>query len=270
MSRKKTVLDKATTLPPGDLTKTAARAETAVLDKTLEGLFDLLNFAGQHALLIVLQGMDAAGKDGAIRHVLGMSHAQSCRVASFKVPTPEEARHDFLWRVHNETPGRGEIALFNRSHYEDVVVTRVHGLVSDEEAERRFGLINDFERLLVSADTIVVKLFLHVSKAEQEERLVEREHDPDAAWKLSVGDWQERALWDRYQRYYAEAIEACDRKHARWHVVPADKKWFRDLTITRILLDALAPYEDGWRAHLERVGRIAKEELAAYRAETGG
>lgn len=254
------------TTAPDSAVKVDVRAETQKLGERMEELFDLMFFAGTHSLLIVLQGMDAAGKDGMIRHILGFCHAQSCRVASFKVPTPPELAHDFLWRCHAQTPGKGEITIFNRSHYEDVGVVRVHNLVPEEVWRKRYGHINDFEKMLAENGTIILKVFLHVSKEEQEARLVERENDPNAAWKLSVGDWKEREHWDAYQHAYSEAIGRCCSKEAPWLVVPADKKWWRDRIVTEAIVKLLEPYEKGWRACLEEVGARAKAELAEFRA----
>jgi PPK2 family polyphosphate:nucleotide phosphotransferase len=240
-------------------------AETAKLGERMEELFDLMYFSGQNSLLIILQGMDAAGKDGTIRHILRFSHAQSCRVASFKVPTPVELAHDFLWRCHAQTPGKGEITIFNRSHYEDVGVVRVHGFVPEEVWRARYGLINNFEDMLVASGTIVLKVFLNISKDEQEERLHEREGDPNAAWKLSAGDWKEREFWDAYQEAYSEAILECSDKDAPWLVVPANKKWWRNYVVTSQIVSMLEPYEKGWREHLEKIGEAAKKELAEFR-----
>ena len=259
-------LAKLPTEAPGGATKHAAREEIAGLSERLEGLFDLLNFAGQNGLLLVIQGMDAAGKDGAIRHVLSHCHAQSARVASFKVPSEEEARHDFLWRVHWQVPARGEIVLFNRSHYEDVGVVRVHDLITKDEAERRIEGIRAFEELLANSGTIVRKVWLHVSKEEQEERLREREADPRAYWKLSVGDWKERAYWDDYMKVYGHAIGATAAKDAPWTVIPCNRKWWRDLVLTNLLIAAMEPYEEAWKSHLEEVGAEMRKELTQYRA----
>ena len=252
----------------GDL-KEAARAETEKLAPRVEDLFDKLNFAGENGLLIVLQGMDAAGKDGAIRHILRHCHAQSARVASFKVPTPTEAAHDFLWRVHPQAPARGEIVLFNRSHYEDVVVTRVHSLISKDEAERRFRRIREFEKLLYQGGTMILKLFLHISKDEQKTRLEEREQDPNAAWKLSSGDWREREHWDAYNHFYEEAIGATGTPHAPWIVIPANRKWNRDLILTRLLLETLEERAKSWDHALAEIGRVKRLELAEYRKTPG-
>lgn len=264
----KVKLKDMTTLPPDGLKKEDALAKTEELGKKMEELFDLMFFAGQHSFLIVLQAMDAGGKDGTIRHLLKFSHAQSFRVASFKVPTSEELGHDFLWRCHKQTPVKGEIVAFNRSHYEDVGVVRVHNLVPKEVWQKRFEHINNFEELLVDSGTIVLKLFLHITKEEQEERLHEREEDSNAFWKLSVGDWKEREYWDDYQAAFEDAIGKCCSPDAPWVVVPADKKWFRNLVVTQAVLDVLAPYEKGWRERLEKIGSEAKAELAAFRGES--
>lgn len=258
-------LNEVATRPHDKYEKDEIIAETEKLGERMEELFDLLFFAGQNSCLIVFQGMDTAGKDGAIRHILRFSHAQSCEVSSFKVPTAEELAHDFLWRCHKQTPGKGEIRIFNRSHYEDVGVVRVHGYVPEETWRARYEHINNWEQLLLDSGTIVLKIFLHISKEEQEQRLIERESDPDAAWKLSVGDWKERLFWDDYQKAYSEAIGRCASKEAPWLVVPADKKWFRNYVITRAIVEKLEPFEKPWRAKLEKIGEAAKAELAAYR-----
>ncbi len=257
------------TTPPAEWDKEGAVKETEGWGERMESLLDLLYFAGQNSLLIVLQGMDAAGKDGTIRHLLRFSHAQSCRVASFKVPTEEELAHDFLWRCHAQTPRKGEIVVFNRSHYEDVGVVRVKGLVPEEVWKGRYDHINAFESLLTDSGTIILKVFLHISPEEQLERLKEREEDQDAYWKLSVGDWKERKFWDAYQEVYSDAIGKCASKEAPWVVVPADKKWWRNLVVTRAVVEALEPYEMGWRDRLESIGEAAKAELAVYRQAEG-
>ncbi len=252
--------------PPEGAEKEASRDATKKLGKQIEEIFDKVFFAGMNGVLIVLQGMDAAGKDGTIRHILGHTHAQSCRVASFKVPTPEELSHDFLWRCHAKTPGKGEIVVFNRSHYEDVGVVRVHGFVPDPVWRERYGQINDFEETLARNGTVILKFWLHITSEEQEERLRDREDDPDAAWKLSVGDWKERAYWDGYQEAYSEAVSKCSARHAPWVVVPANKKWFRDHVVSAAIVERLSPYLPEWESRLEKIGEAAKAELAEYRA----
>ena len=174
----------------------------ARLGAELNGLQEWLYAAQTHSVLIVLQGLDTSGKDGTIAHVMASMNPQGCDVASFKVPTPEEAAHDFLWRVHKQTPGKGLMTIFNRSHYEDVLVTRVHKLVSGEVVQERYGQIKNFEKLLSDSNTIVLKFFLHISKDEQKARLEAREQDPEKAWKLSPGDWEERQFWDAYTKAY--------------------------------------------------------------------
>jgi PPK2 family polyphosphate:nucleotide phosphotransferase len=249
------------------LSRDEALAKTAKLAAEMSDLHDLLFEAGDTGLLLVLQGRDAAGKDGTIRHVLQTVNVQSARVVPFKVPTAKEAGHDFLWRVHSQTPGRGEVVLFNRSHYEDVLVVRVHDLVPREVWKRRYDHINAFEAMLTDADTIVLKFYLHISKSEQKRRFLDREHDTEKAWKLSVGDWKEREHWDEYTKAYEEALSRCASDEAPWYIVPADKKWYRDLAVTEAIVQALRPYRSRWLERLGRIGDHAKQELAAYRKE---
>jgi PPK2 family polyphosphate:nucleotide phosphotransferase len=251
----------------GGLSKEEGLERTAALGKELAELDDLLYYAGKHALLIVFQARDTAGKDGAIRCIGDWVNAQSCRVEPFKVPTEEELAHDFLWRVHKRTPGRGSIVLFNRSHYEDVLVVRVRSLVPKEVWSRRYAHINHFEELLVDSDTILIKFFLHISKEEQEERLLDREKEVEKAWKLSVGDWKEREFWDDYTAAYEDAINRCSSKWAPWHIVTANHKWFRNLAVLETIVEELRPYRDGWLKSLEKVGEQAMAELREYRAQ---
>jgi PPK2 family polyphosphate:nucleotide phosphotransferase len=205
----------------------------------LEELQDLLYAERKHGLLVVLQGMDTAGKDGTIRHVFSVVNLLGVHVASFKVPTEEELSRDFLWRVHRLVPGKGEIAIFNRSHYEDVLVVRVHKWITDAECKRRYEHINRFERLLADTGTVVVKFFLHISKDEQKQRLQERLDDPDKQWKFNIGDLAERKLWRDYQEAYANALEATSTDWAPWYVVPANSKMNRNLLISSVLSDTL-------------------------------
>ena len=259
-------LSKVSTKAAKGTDRAEAEMRTAELGAELDALEETLYAAGRHGLLVVLQGMDTSGKDGTIRHVLKYCNAQGCRVASFKVPTPEEIAHDFLWRVHKQTPGKGEMVVFNRSHYEDVLVVRVHSLVPEPVWSKRYDRINEFERLLADSGTIVVKCFLHISKEEQEERLLAREQEVEKAWKLSVGDWKEREQWAAYQRAYEDAIGKCAAPHAPWIIVPADQKWYRNLVVTEAIVEALRPHRAGWLERLEAVGKEAKAELAAFRA----
>jgi len=193
----------------------------------------------KHALLVVLQGTDGAGKDGTIRHVMTGLNPQGCRVTSFKVPTPEEASHDFLWRIHRAVPGLGDIGIFNRSHYEDVLVARVRKLAPRAVWSRRYDEINAFERLLANERTVVVKFFLHISKREQRRRIEARLRDPDKQWKLSAGDFSERTRWGAYARAYEEALSRCSTPYAPWYVIPSNRKWFRNLAVCRILVETL-------------------------------
>lgn len=258
-------LDEIKTDPPHGIREEDAREKTQHLRDKLEKLQELIYAASSESLLIVLQGRDTAGKDGTIRHLSTCMNVQHTNVTSFKQPTAPEAGHDFLWRVHAHTPRRGQIAIFNRSHYEDVLVVRVHDLISKKEAEDRFDDINRFEDLLRDSNSVVLKFMLHISKEEQEKRLFEREADPSKAWKLSAGDWRERKFWDDYTKMYEEALEATSTKHAPWYVIPADHKWYRDLCITEAIVDALEPYEDKWKKHLEKIGEKAKAELSEFR-----
>jgi PPK2 family polyphosphate:nucleotide phosphotransferase len=243
--------------------------ETAgYLEEVIE-LQELLYAAGKQSLLVVLQGRDTSGKDGTIRHVMGPLNSQSCTVASFKVPTQEELAHDFLWRVHAQTPAAGYIRVFNRSHYECVLVERVHELVPREVWQGRYEHINAFERLLADSSTIILKFYLHISKEEQEQRLLEREKDSTKAWKLSVGDWQERGYWDDYTAAYEDALNKCSTKSAPWFIVPADRKWFRNLAIAQTIRNALIPFKKDWLAKLDALGRERKKGIEEYRKSHG-
>ena len=206
----------------------------------LSELHDLLYAEQKHALLIVLQGMDAAGKDGTIKHVMSGVNPAGCTVTSFKVPTAEEAAHDFLWRIHKAVPPKGYIGIFNRSHYEDVLVTRVHKLVPESVWKSRYEQINHFEQMLVDNNVVLLKFFLHMSKEEQKRRFEARKKDADKNWKISDADARERAFWDDYQEAYQDALEKCSTKAAPWYVVPADKKWFRNLAVSQMIVDALS------------------------------
>lgn len=202
-------------------------------------LADKLYADGRRSLLIILQGMDTSGKDGTIRHLLTGVNPQCCDVTSFKVPSSEELAHDFLWRVHQRVPARGRVGVFNRSHYEDVLVVRVHELVPEGVWRERFRLINDFERLLVSTGTVVLKFFLHISKDEQKLRLESRLKDPAKNWKMNLGDLKERERWDEYMQAYEEAITECSTEAAPWYVIPSNRKWIRNLAISQIVVDTL-------------------------------
>lgn len=202
-------------------------------------------FAEQkHPILVVLQGIDTSGKDGTIRHVMSALNPQGCRIAGFGVPTAVESAHDYLWRVHAQTPATGEIVVFNRSHYESVLVVRVHQLVSETLWRPRFDQINAWEQLLAAEGTTIVKFFLHIDQDEQRQRLQARYDDPTKHWKFKMGDLEERKLWDQYMAAYEDVLSRCSTEAAPWYVVPANRKWFRNLAIGEILadrIDALKP-----------------------------
>jgi PPK2 family polyphosphate:nucleotide phosphotransferase len=222
----------------GDKNETIALL--AQLNAQLALLQNVLYAEGKRKVLVVLQAMDTGGKDGAIRKVFTGVNPQGVRVVSFKAPSAIELAHDYLWRVHQEVPPKGMIHVFNRSHYEDVLITRVHGWIDDATAKRRLRQINDFEAMLVEEGTIVLKFFLHISKAEQKERLQERLDDSSRTWKFNLGDLAEREKWDDYQRVYEEALNATSTPHAPWYIVPADRKWVRDVYVGSVIVHTLA------------------------------
>ena len=254
--------------PPDRISKKEAKERFEALNGELFELQDLMWGARTHSVLIVLQGRDAAGKDGSIKHVVGALNPRGVSVTSFGVPSEEERAHDFLWRIHRHTPRSGEIAIFNRSHYEDVLVVRVKGLAPRPVWKERYDLINAFERTLAAANCLVLKFFLHISKEEQEERLLAREKDLSDAWKLSIGDWKDRERWAEYTGAYEDAIGRCAAKDAPWIVVPADAKWFRNLVIAESLAEALRPYKKEWRATLDKEGRLRRRDLQEFREQT--
>lgn len=229
--------DDSSRFPAG---KQEGKEELLKLNKKLEALQELLYAEQKHKFLVVLQAMDTGGKDGVIRHVFEGVNPQGVRVASFKSPTAIELAHDYLWRVHQQTPGRGEIVIFNRSHYEDVLVVRVHELVPREVWSKRYDQINAFEKQLAEEGTTILKFFLHIDKDEQKERLEARRDDPEKRWKFNVDDLKERQLWDEYVRAYEEAISRTSTEWAPWYVVPANKKWYRNLVVASVIIDKLA------------------------------
>ena len=236
---RKVHLDKIDPAETHGLTRAGAGQKMAGDLARLAGLQDRLWAESKHPVLVVLQGIDAAGKDGTVSHVMRAFNPQGCPVADFKVPTPVEAGHDYLWRVHQRTPGKGEIAIFNRSHYEDVLVVRVHNFVPRSTWKRRYAQINDWERMLVEEGTTVVKFFLHIDRDEQRRRLEDRLHDPVKRWKFKMGDLSERARWDDYTAAFDEALSRCSTGAAPWYVIPANKNWFRNLAVAEILGDVL-------------------------------
>jgi PPK2 family polyphosphate:nucleotide phosphotransferase len=193
----------------------------------------------KRAILVVLQGLDTAGKDGTIRHVMSGVSPQGCKVTSFKVPAGEEANHDYLWRVHRAVPGFGDIGIFNRSHYEDVLVVRVHNLVPKPVWSKRYEQINEFESFLTQNNVRILKFFLHISKDEQKRRLMDRVDDPDKRWKISEADFNERKFWNDYQNAYEDALTKCSTENAPWYIIPSDKKWFRNLAVSHIIVEAM-------------------------------
>jgi PPK2 family polyphosphate:nucleotide phosphotransferase len=205
----------------------------------LSQLQALMFAENKHSLLVVIQAMDGGGKDGTIRHVMEAFNPQGCNVVGFKVPTAEELAHDYLWRIHKVTPRKGQITVFNRSHYEDVLVVRVHNLVPKDVWSKRYNEINNFERSLVNCGTTMVKFFLHISKEEQLQRFGDRLDEPDKQWKISDADYKEREYWDDYQQAYMDAISKCSFNDAPWYVIPANHKWFRNLAISQILVDTM-------------------------------
>jgi PPK2 family polyphosphate:nucleotide phosphotransferase len=222
-----------------DKGKAAARAETEKLIERVRRLQERLYANSNRALLIVLQGMDTSGKDSTIRHVMSGVNPQGCKVVAFKAPSNDELARDFLWRVHREVPPKGFIGIFNRSHYEDVLITRVHRWISDKVAKSRFNHINEFEDMLAENGTAILKCFLHISKDEQKKRLEERIRDPEKRWKWNSGDLEERKLWDDYMKTFEDVISATSSENAPWYIVPANRKWFRNLVVADRVVHAL-------------------------------
>jgi len=219
--------------------KEDAKSELIKINEEVEKLQELLFAEKKHKLLIVLQAMDTGGKDGVIRSVFEGVNPSGVRVASFKVPTQIELEHDYLWRIHQQTPAKGEIVIFNRSHYEDVLVVRVHNLVEKEIWSARYDQINAFEKILFEEGTTIIKFFLHISKDEQKERLQERIDIPEKRWKFSNGDLKERTLWDDYQKAYEDVLQKTSTNYAPWYLIPSDRNWYRDYLIGTILLEKL-------------------------------
>lgn len=220
-------------------TKEADVQELEKLASKINALQDILYAQSKHKVLLILQGMDASGKDGTVRHVFSECDPLGIRLASFKGPTDEELAHDYLWRVHKQVPQKGEIVIFNRSHYEDVLIVKVHDWIDDTECMRRYAQINAFEKQLTETGTVIVKCYLHISKTEQKARMQDRLEDPTKTWKFNPNDLKERALWPQYMRAYENAMAATSTSYAPWNVVPADSKMNRNLLISRLLFSAL-------------------------------
>ncbi|BDV42921.1 hypothetical protein GURASL_18440 [Geotalea uraniireducens] len=250
----------------------AALDEIERYTKRLRELQYLLYAEDRRSLLIILQAMDAGGKDGTINHVLGNMNPQGARVYGFKVPSAEEAAHDFLWRIHQAAPPRGQVAIFNRSHYEDVLVTRVHDLVPKKVWARRYELINDFENNLVANGTHILKFYLHIGKDEQLRRFKQRLDDPARHWKISESDYSEREYWDDYTRAFEDALSNCSTDQAPWYVIPANHKWFRNLAVSRIVVETLEALRMEFPPPKVDIGEITARyhAAAAEAAPTGG
>jgi PPK2 family polyphosphate:nucleotide phosphotransferase len=230
-------LSKISTRAPKSWDKDETKHKTIAIFQELDELQNLLYAEGKHSLLVVIQGMDASGKDGLIRDVFGAMNPQGVRIQSFKTPTKEEAAHDFLWRIHKNTPEKGMIQVFNRSHYEDILITRVHGWCDDDTAKKRIRAINNFETLLEDSGTHILKLYLHISPEEQMDRLQERIQIPQKMWKYNEADFEESKLWDIYRKYYEEVFEKCNA--VPWHIIPADQNWYKSYQVAVLLRDKL-------------------------------
>ena len=236
--------------------KDNAKVELEALRAKLESLQSVFYASSKHKLLIVLQAMDTAGKDSTIRMVFDGVNPQGVKVANFKAPTTEELAHDFLWRIHAKTPGNGEIVIFNRSHYEDVLITRVNGWIDDKTCKKRYAAINDFEQLLADNGTTILKFYLHISKDEQKQRLIERQQDPTKHWKFNPADLKTRAQWDDYMGAYNQAIAATSTTHAPWYVVPANSKLQRNLIVSAVICDTLESMKLAYPKPLPGIAKI--------------
>jgi PPK2 family polyphosphate:nucleotide phosphotransferase len=250
----------------GHKNHTDASDEIAHYQDKLRQLQDLLYAQHRHSILICLQAMDTGGKDGTINHVLGAMNPQGCRVAAFKQPSAEELAHDFLWRVSRPAPARGEVVIFNRSHYEDVLVVRVHDLVPRSEWSLRYDRINAFEKGLAEHDTVILKFYLHISKDEQLSRFKERLDDPAKQWKISEADYKERSYWDDYVSAYEEALSRCSTEYAPWFVIPANHKWFRNLAVARIVVEHLEQLNMNYPKPTVDIEHIRQEYHSASKA----
>ena len=247
--------------------KDSARPELEKYVQKLLGLQYLLYAENKRSLLIVLQGMDGAGKDGTISHVLGAMNPQGCRVYGFKTPSAEEQAHDFLWRIHEAAPRKGFIVVFNRSHYEDVLVVRVHNLDPKEAWSKRYDEINAFEQQLFNEGTDILKFYLHIDKEEQLDRFKQRLDDPGRRWKISESDYAEREYWDDYQKAYEEAISKCSTSYAPWYIIPSNHKWFRNLAVSQIIADTLESLNMQLPEPTVNIDDIRKKYHAALKEE---
>jgi len=247
--------------------KASAQGELEKHAQRLHDLQYLMYAENKRSLLIMLQALDAAGKDGTVNHVLASMNPQGCRVYGFKTPTPEELAHDYLWRIYQATPRKGYVAVFNRSHYEDVLVVRVHNLVPEEVWSKRYDEINTFEKQLVDNGTHIVKFYLHIDAAEQLDRFKQRIDDPNRHWKISESDYTERRYWDDYKRAYEDAISKCSTKHAPWYIIPSNHKWFRNLAVSQIIADKLDSFNMKFPPPTVNIADIKKKYHAAVKEE---
>ncbi len=237
-------LSNYSTRPPAGLDKGAAKKTARERADRIADLHQQLVAEGKHSVLIILQGMDASGKDGALRNVFGECNPFGLRAVGWKKPTDEEMSHDFLWRIHRQAPAKGEMVIFNRSHYEDVLIQRVHGWIDEETVDKRIASINAFEKLLAyDNNTLIIKFYLHLSKEQQEEELRERLDEREKNYKHNDGDWEERERWDDYRSAYNDVL---NRSELPWHIIPVDSRWYRDYLMTEILVDALEGLNMQW------------------------
>lgn len=258
--------DPANTL---DFNQTAAKELRKKNAKHIETLQYKLYAENKQSLLIILQALDAGGKDGTIKNVMNAMNPQGCRVQAFKKPTPMELAHDFLWRVHLVVPKQGEVVVFNRSHYEDVLVARTHNLVPKDVWMQRYELINEFERLLTLGNTRIIKFFLHISKEEQLKRFLKRLHKPEKNWKISMDDYSERRLWEDYQEAFEDVFAKCSPKEAPWYIIPSDNKWFRNAAVSQIIRETLEDMHIKMpepTVNINEIKKLAKAELKADKA----
>ncbi|OAV45392.1 PPK2 family polyphosphate kinase [Lewinella sp. 4G2] len=237
-------LNTISTRPPEDLDKKSARKQSSKRAERIAELHQKLVAEGKHSVLIILQGMDASGKDGAMRNVFGACAPFGLRAVGWKKPTDEEFAHDFLWRIHKQAPAKGEMVIFNRSHYEDVLIQRVHGWIDEEKVDKRIASINAFEKLLAyDNNTLILKFYLHLSKEQQVEELTERLQEPEKYYKHNDGDWEEREHWDKYRAAYNDVL---NRSEIPWHIIPVDSRWYRDYLMTDIIVEALEGLDMQW------------------------
>ncbi len=253
-----------------ELSKDDGKQHAEQLMQEVAELQGLMLGAGTHRVLLVLQGLDAAGKDGIVRFIMRTGDPLNCVVQSFKLPTPQEMAHDFLWRVHAAVPAKGMVGIFNRSHYEDVVAAYVRGTITDTIRQQRFGDIRNFESLLIDNGTIIIKCFLHIDKDEQASRLAAREQKLATAWKLSAEDWRDRQYFDDYVRTYDEAMRATSVSGAPWYVIPSNRKWYRNLIIAQLLHAHMAPFRQEWSDVLQTMQRDRMAAIQRVKAALEG